>query len=256
MRLNEFLENSVPAYKLKKTLEDCEDGFAIEYLAEPEHNYGVASFYIDKDSLYEELSERNMKISEFDSMIQKYGWYISFIRGNKVSLLKLNGYDNRYYDIAGSYFDGLYLHISNTKPSVIGSTGLIAKVSKDYGLDDSGTMRRGILYPDRRVYLWKLSDVSGNLTKSVSDFVKSAMSSFRTILRALDANSYGTYMYLARLPEGLRTHYDQEYGLNNPARYVTQNIPPSYVKYIGTTDRIEETIKSGDFRRFRQILGV
>lgn len=255
MRLNEFLENSIPAYKLKDILYK-NDGISIEYLSELEHNYGISSFYLDKASLYEELKDKNIKISEFDDIIQKYGWYISFIRGNKVNLLKLNGYDNGYYDVAGAFFDGLYLHISNTGPSIIGRSGLLAKDSKDSGLDDTMEMKRGILYPDRRVYLWKLSDVSGNVSKSAYDFGKRAMRSFRTILRALDAKTYGTYIYLVRLPNGLRTHYDQEYGPNNPARYVTQNIPPSYVKYIGTIDRIEEVIGSDDFKRFRQILGI
>lgn len=255
MRLNEFLENTIPAYKLKDVLYK-NDGLTIEYLTDPEHNYGVSSFYIDKDSLYEELSSKNIKISEFDTIIQKYGWYISFVRGNKVSLLKLNGYDNGYYDVTGAFFNGLYLHISNVKPSEIKSAGLLSKDSKDYKLDNSGVMHRGILYPDRRVYLWKLSDAFGNLMQSATEFEKRAIAVFKTILRSLDANSYGTYMYLVRLPEGLRTHYDQEYGPDNPARYVTQNIPPSYVKYIGTTDRIEEVIRAGDFKRFRQILGI
>ena len=255
MRLREFLENSVPAYKLKDVLRRNDD-FAIEYLTEPSHGYGIASFYIDKDSLYNELSDKHMKISEFDDIIQKYGWYVSFIRGNKVSLLRLNGYDNGYYDIAGAFFNGVYLHISNTVPSKIKTAGLKAYDSKDYELDDSGVMRRGILYPDKRVYLWKLSDASGNLSKSTNEFEQRAMSVFKTVLRSLDANSYGTYMYLVMLPDGLRTHYDQEYGPNNPARYVTQDIPPSYIKYIGTTDRIEEVIRDGNFKRFRQILGL
>lgn len=255
MRLNEFLEQCIPAYKLRDVLYN-NDEFLINYLSEPEHSYGVASFYIDRDSLLEELKNHGMKMTGFDKMIQKYGWYISFIRGNKVSLLKLNGYDEGFYDVAGAHFSNLYLHISNAGPSKIKSNGLIAKDSLDPEIDISGTMKRGILYPNKRVYLWKLEDISGNFTKSAKNFEDRVIATFRSLLRGLNASGYGMYVYLVRLPEGLKTHYDQEYGPENPARYVTQNVPPSYIKYIGTVTRLEEIVLAKDYRRLEQILGI
>lgn len=255
MRLNEFLEQCIPGYKLRDVLYNNDD-FLINYLSEPEHNYGVASIFIDRDSLMEELEEHGMKMSGFDKMIQKYGWYISFIRGNKVSLLKLNGYDEGFYDVAGAYFSNLYLHITKAGPSKIKSTGLIAKDSLDPEIDISGTMKRGILYPNKRVYLWKLEDISGNLMKSSKNFESRLIGTFRSLFRGLNASGYGMYMYLIRLPQGLKTHFDQEYGPENPARYVTQNIPPSNIKYIGTVTRIEEIVLNKDVRRLKQILGI
>lgn len=255
MRLNEFLEQCIPGYKLRDVLYN-NDGFLINYLSEPEHNYGVASIFIDHNSLMEELEEHGMKMTGFDKMIQKYGWYVSFVRGNKVSLLKLNGYDEGFYDVAGAYFNNLYLHISNIGPSKIKSSGLIAKNSLDSELDNSGTMKRGIIYPNKRVYLWKLEDASGNLMKSSKNFEDRVISTFRTLLRGLDVSGYGMYVYLVRLPEGLKTHFDQEYGAENPARYVTQNIPPSYIRYIGTVTRLEEIVLDKDYRRLEQILGI
>lgn len=255
MKLNEFLELAVPANKLQDILWKNDD-FQIHYMDNvPDGNY-VNSVDINRDTVLDELKLHGMKMTEFDKLLQKYGWYISYIRHNTINLLKLNTIDHGYYDDDDSFYSGIYLHFTKAVPTKILKSGLIAKDSLDPEMDKSGTVKRGIIYPDKRVYLWKMEDVSGNLERGDKNFDKRVVGAVRTLIRSLGADGYGPYIYMVRLPKGLKTHYDNEYGSTCPARYVTQNIPPSYVRYIGIVNRMQEIIDNNDTRRLLQILNI
>ena len=92
------------------------------------------------------------------------------------------------------------------------------------------TMNRGILYPNRRIYLWDLEEASNSCTRYGGRVKQKIMSMFHSILNGIDGKSYGSYLYMVTLPETIKLHYDNEYGVDTPARYIVQNIPPSYIK--------------------------
>jgi hypothetical protein len=255
MKLYEFLELAIPASKLATVLSKNE-GINIEYTQDVEDGSHVVTFNIDRDTLLDELESHNIKMTEFDKILQKYGWYISHIRGNNVNLLKLNTIDHGYYDIDDSFYKGIYLHLTKAVPTKILKTGLKAKDSLDPEMDISGTVKRGIIYPDKRVYLWKMEDVSGNLKSTDKNFDKRVIGAFRTLFNGLGVSGYGQYIYMVRLPKGLKTHIDNEYGADCPARYITQDVPPSYIKYIGTVNRIQEIIDTNNVKRLLQILNI
>lgn len=255
MKLNEFLELAVPADKLQDVLWKNDD-FQIHYNQNVPSGNGINSVDINRNTVLDELELHNMKMTDFDKLLQKYGWYISYINSHSINLLKLNTIDREYYDNEDSFYHGIYLHFTKVVPTKILKTGLIAKNSLDPEMDISGTVKRGIVYPDKRVYLWKMEDISGNLEHSDKDFDKRVIKAIKTLICDLCANGYGQYIYLVRLPDGLKTHYDNEYGTTCPARYVTQNIPPSYLKYIGTASRMREIIVTGNTRRLLQILNI
>lgn len=255
MKLNEFLELAVPANKLQDVLWKNDD-FQIHYNQSVPSGNGINSVDINRNTVLDELELHNMKMTDFDKLLQKYGWYISYINSHSINLLKLNTIDREYYDDEDSFYHGIYLHFTKVVPTKILKSGLIAKDSLDPEMDISGTVKRGIVYPDKRVYLWKMEDISGNLERDDKDFDTRVIKAIRTLINSIGADGYGQYIYLVRLPNGLKTHYDNEYGTTCPARYVTQNVPPSYLKYIGTVSRMKEIIETGNAKRLLQILNI
>ena len=231
MKLNEFLENNIPAYKLLDVLYNNEDLIVDYYDVDAEDlpkNNSRSDLVLDKETVVKAITDKNMKMTEFDKILQKYGWYISKVKDDYMHILKLNNFDNGYYDNDNAAMHGLYLHISPVRPSIILNIGLKALASTDDELDKTNTMKRGIIYPNKRVYLWKLEDIC----------------------------SVKSYIYLAKLPAGLKTHFDNEYGEFLPARYITQNVPPSYLKFVGTIEKVSTLIEYSEFNRLREIFGV
>ena len=258
MILNEFLENNIPAYKLQDVLYN-NDNFVIEIVDSaniPENN-SVNDITLSRDVVMTSLADNNMVMSEFDKLLQKYGWYISKIVGNTIHVLKYFGYDNGYYDHEIAVFHNLYLHVTKIKPSIILNTGLKTKDSTDNQIDIDGTMNRGIIYPNPRIYLWKLEAVSNVLKiDGPAKIEKRIACGIKSLLNGLHAGGYGNYVYLIKLPESIRTHFDQEYGPDMPARYINQNIPPSYISYIGTVERLKNSVESGNYKQLKQILKI
>lgn len=246
MRLHEFLEYCVPAYKLKDVLYKNDD-LVLNYYTEPAHNNSVSAVQFDKQTVIETLSRNYIKFLDFDNLLHKYGWYISYVNDNIVNVVKLNNYDYGNYDKESSFFNNLYFHISNVLPTKILSNGLIAKKS------DISDSKNEISYPDKRVYLWKLEDISGNLSLDDKNFESRLLKTFSILLNGLNIEEYGNYVYLVKLSNSIKTHYDQEYGPENPARYVTQNIPPSAIKYVGTISKLSSIISNNDIISLEQI---
>ena len=117
-------------------------------------------------------------------------------------------------------------------------------------------MKRGIIYPNKRVYLWKLEDICSIKKDDEDNLGKTLARSLKTLFYQIDANHYGSYIYLAKLPGGVKTHFDNEYGEFLPARYITQNVPPSYLKFVGTIDKISTIIEYSEFTRLKDMFGV
>ena len=258
MNLNEFLENNIPGYKLLDVLYNNDDIIVDYYDVDAEDlpkNNSPADLFLDKETVVKALQAKNIKMSEFDKILNKYGWYMSNVKDGCIHILKLNNMDNGYYDDEDKALNGLYLHITTVRPSVILNKGLKACASIDDELDRTNTMKRGIIYPDRRVYLWKLEDIC-SAKKGSEDIGKALAKSIKTLFDEIDARHYGNYVYLARLPGGLKTHFDNEYGEFLPARYITQNVPPSYLSFVGTVERISTIIEYSEFTRLREIFGV
>lgn len=255
MRLNEFLDQHLPPYMLINQLDKQYDIIITPY-DDSGLSWNILSFDISRDDLKAQLDNKKISTKEFQEIIKKFGWYISYIRGDRLNLTVENNLDNNYYSNDNSIFKNLYLHVSNAKPSMINSKGLIAKDSTDPNVEKDLTMQRGIIYPNKRVYLWNLEDASGNLSAMNKNFDRRLLSTFSIILNGLHASSYGAYIYLIELPTTIKLHYDNEYGTDNPARYITQNIPPSYIKYIGTTNRLLDIISDNDSDRLKQILKI
>ena len=180
---------------------------------------------------------------------------MSKVKDDYIHILKLNNMDNGYYDDENKALNGLYLHITSVKPSIILNQGLKALASTDDELDKTNTMKRGIVYPNKRVYLWKLEDIC-SAKKGSKDIGKILAKSIKTLFDEIDARHYGNYVYLAQLPGGLKTHFDNEYGEFLPARYITQNVPPSYLTFVGTVEQISTIIEYSEFTRLREIFGV
>lgn len=256
MRLNEFLEQHLPPFMLIDQI-DKQYKIILTPIEDSELTWGIHSFDISRSDLLTQLELRNISVQRFEEIIKKFGWYISYIRGDRLNLTVENNLDNNYYSTTdNAVFKNKYLHITNATPSMIGSKGLIAKDSTDPNVQKDLTMKRGIIYPNKRIYLWDLEEASGYLTKNDKKFDSRILSTFSMILNGLHASSYGRYAYIATLPESIKLHYDNEYGVDNPARYIIQNIPPSYVNYIGTIDRLSDVINSKDAKRLSQILRV
>lgn len=259
MKLNEFLENNIPAYKLLDVLFNNEDLIVDFYDVDAEElpkNNSRSDLVLDKETVVKAITDKNMKMTEFDKILQKYGWYISKVKDDYMHILKLNNFDNGYYHKDDTAMHGLYLHISSVRPSIILSTGLKALASTDDELDKTNTMKRGIIYPNKRVYLWKLEDICSVKSGDEDNIGKTLAKSLKTLFYQIDAEYYGSYVYLATLPGGVRTHFDNEYGESLPARYITQNIPPSFVKFVGTVTKISTLIEYSEFNRLRELFGV
>ena len=258
MNLNEFLENNIPGYKLPDVLYNNDDIIIDFYDTDVESlpkNNSISDLSLDKETVLNSIKTKNIKISEFDKILQKYGWYISKVNEDNIHILKLNNMDNGYYDRPDSIVSGLYLHISSVKPTTILERGIKAKDSLDTELDKTGNMSRKIIYPNKRVYVWKLEDIC-NVKPDNPDAGKILAKSIKTLLDTIMAKQYGNYVYAARLPAGLRTHIDNEYSELIPARYITQDIPPSYIKFTGTIDKISTLIEYSEFTKLREIFGV
>ena len=237
MILREFLETSVPANKLLDLVYNNDD--IIINLPKgtelPEYD-SIANFLILKKPLLDQLAEKGMKLKDFDNIIQKYGWYVSIVNTGTIHLLKMHSVDKGYYDLDDIKFDNIFLHFSPIKPSIITTQGIKAKNSESDEFDDR------IRYPDARVYLWKLRGMyktSGNFNL---DFIKR----FRHLTEILDATDYGNYVYIIKLPKSIKLHYDEEYGRDTPARYITQNVSPSQVMFLATVSKISDRIKAGE----------
>lgn len=258
MNLNEFLENNIPSYKLLDVLYNNDDIIVDYYNVDAEElpkNNAPSDLILDKETVVKALEAKKIKISEFDKILNKYGWYMSKVKDDYIHILKLNNMDNGYYDNEDKALNGLYLHITSVKPSIILNKGLKALASTDDELDKTNTMKRGIIYPNKRVYLWKLEDIC-SAKKGSEDIGKILAKSIKTLFDEIDARHYGNYVYLAQLPGGLKTHFDNEYGEFLPARYITQNIPPSYLTFVGTVKQISTIIEYSEFTRLREIFGV
>lgn len=254
MRLNEFLEQHLPPYMLIKHLDKLYE-ISLTPIDNEQLGWNIYSFNISRSDLKNQLEYHNISIKEFEEILQKYGWYISCIHGDVLNLTVENNIDNKYYKTSpDALFKNKYLHITNAKPSHISNKGLIAKNSTDPNVEKDLTMNRSILYPNKRIYLWDLEDASGSISKYGGDIQQKIFRTIRTILYGLHASSYGSYAYIITLPDTIKLHYDNEYGTDYAAHYITQNIPPSYIKYIGTTDRLEEIISNKDYKRLTQIL--
>lgn len=255
MRLNEFLEQHLPPYMLIKYIKKL---YNIELVTnEYDLGWSTYSFKISRANLLTDLKIQNISIKNFEAIISKYGWYISNISGNNITLNVENNIDNKFYRINdNAIFKNYYLHITASKPSLITNHGLIAKNSTDPNVEKNLTMQRDILYPNNRVYLWDLEEITGYAALNDKNFDKKILSGFNSILNGLHAKTYGNYAYLIELPSSIKLHYDNEYGTDNPARYITQNIPPSYIKYIGTISRISSILKDNDWKRLRQIINI
>lgn len=259
MRLYEFLENNIPAYKLLNVLSKY-NNFNIK-LSKTFHPYELPEnnskndLMLDKKSVINSLSDNNLKISDLDKILQKYGWYISEVSTNYIHILKYNSYDNGYYDNYNNILHNLYFHVSNIKPSIILNKGLKALDSTDPNLDNTNSQSRGILYPNKRIYLWKLEQLSNAVKSDTNEKIeRKLMQGLFSLIYGLGINEYGQYVYLITLPDSIKTHYDQEYGSDTPARYITQNIPPSYIKYIGTLDRLNTVVDKRNYKQMKQIL--
>ena len=258
MNLNEFLENNIPGYKLLDVLYNNEDIIVDYYDVDAEDlpkNNAPSDLILDKETVVKALKSKNIKMSEFDKILNKYGWYMSKVKDDYIHILKLNNMDKGYYDDENKALNGLYLHISPVKPSIILNQGLKALASTDDELDKTNTMKRGIIYPNKRVYLWKLEDIC-SAKKGSEDIGKLLAKSIKTLFDDIHARHYGNYVYLAQLPGGLKTHFDNEYGEFLPARYITQNVPPSYLTFAGTVEQISTIIEYSEFTRLREIFGV
>lgn len=239
MILREFLETSVPANKLLDLVYNNDD--IIINLPKgtelPEYD-SIANFLILKKPLLDQLEEKGLTLKDFDNIIQKYGWYVSIVNTGTIHLLKMHSVDKGYYDLDDIDFDNIFLHFSPVKPSIITTQGIKAKSSESE--DDEFDDR--IRYPNARVYLWKLRGMyksSGNFNL---DFIKR----FRQLTEILDATDYGNYVYIIKLPKTIQLHYDEEYGRDTPARYITQNVSPSQVMFLSTVSKIREKIKNGE----------
>lgn len=258
MNLNEFLENNIPGYKLLDVLYNNDDIIVDYYDVDAENlpkNNAPSDLILDKETVVKALEAKKIKMSEFDKILNKYGWYMSKVKNDYIHILKLNNMDNGYYDDKDKALNGLYLHITSVKPSIILNKGLKALASTDDELDKTNTMKRGIIYPNKRVYLWKLEDIC-SAKKGSEDIGKILAKSIKTLFDEIDARHYGNYVYLTQLPGGLKTHFDNEYGEFLPARYITQNIPPSYLTFVGTVEQISTIIEYSEFTRLREIFGV
>lgn len=256
MRLNEFLEQHLPPQMLIDQI-DSQYKIMLTPIEDAELTWGIHSFDISRSDLLEQLKLRKISIPRFEEIIKKFGWYISYIRGDRLNLTVENNLDNDYYSTnSNAIFKNKYLHVSNATPSMINSKGILAKYSTDPNVQKDLTMNRGIIYPNKRVYLWDLEEASGYLVKNDKRFDSRLLSTFSVILKGLHASSYGRYAYIATLPESIKLHYDNEYDVDNPARYIIQNIPPSYVTYIGTSERLLNTIDDKDAKRLTQILRI
>ena len=162
MNLNEFLENNIPGYKLLDVLYNNDDIIVDYYDVDAEDlpkNNAPSDLILDKETVVKALEAKKIKMSEFDKILNKYGWYMSKVKDDYIHILKLNNMDNGYYDNEDKALNGLYLHITSVKPSIILNQGLKALASTDNELDKTNTMKRGIIYPNKRVYLWKLEDI-------------------------------------------------------------------------------------------------
>lgn len=257
MRLREFLEQHLPPFML---IDQLHKQYNIKITPLPNNeisSWSIHSFDISRAGLKKELEQQKISVPEFENIIKRYGWYISYIREDRLNLTVENNFDNDYYSTTkNAIFKNKYLHITNVQPSRINDKGLIAKDSTDHNVQKNLTMQRDILYPNRRVYLWDLEEASGSVTPYTSQSMKKVMRAFSSIIEGLHAKSYGSYAYLITLPDSIRLHYDNEYGVDNPARYITQNIPPSYIRYIGTVDRLCDIIENNDYRRLEQVLSI
>lgn len=259
MRLTEFLEQHLPAFKFIEQIDKQYDILITPYDDEYVKSWFTHSFSAGRNDLYDQLQAKGISVKEFEEIIRKFGWYISYVNtaGDRINFTVENNLDNQFEpDLDDAIFKNLYLHISNIQPSRIREQGLIAKDSTDRMFHVNMTMTRGILYPNRRVYLWNLAAATSYLKPWTSGGDKRMISAFNTIFNGIDAKNYGRYVYLIRLPSTVKTHFDNEYGTDNPARYITQNIPPSYIKYIGTTERMLTVIKDNDADRLRAIFGI
>ena len=258
MNLNEFLENNIPGYKLLDVLYNNDDIIVDYYDINAEDlpkNNAPSNLILDKETVVKAIEAKNIKMSEFDKILNKYGWYISRVKDDFIRILKLNNMDNGYYDDENKALNGLYLHITSVKPTIILNKGLKALASTDDELDKTNTMKRGIIYPNKRVYLWKLEDIC-SVKKDSDDIGKTLAKSIKMLFNEIDARRYGNYVYIAQLPANLKTHFDNEYGEFLPARYITQSIPPSYLKFAGTVEQISTIIEYSEFTRLREIFGV
>lgn len=237
MILREFLETSVPANKLLDLVYNNDD--IIINLPKgtelPEYD-SIANFLILKKPLLDQLAEKGMKLKDFDNIIQKYGWYVSIVNTGTIHLLKMHSVDKGYYDLDDIKFDNVFLHFSPIKPSIITTQGIKAKNSESDEFDDR------IRYPDARVYLWKLR----GMYKTSGDFNLDFVKRFRHLTEILDATDYGNYVYIIKLPKSIKLHYDEEYGRDTPARYITQNVSPSQVMFLATVSKIRDRIKAGE----------
>lgn len=255
MKLDEFLENNIPAYKLLDVLYNNDDIIVELYdqdVSNLPKNNSISNILLDKQSLIQCLDEKNMEISEFDKILQKYGWYISKVRSDSINILKLNNTDNGQYDDLDSVTHGLYLHVSDIKPSIILEQGL--KISKGASLNIDKTV--DTVYPDKRLYVWKLEDICKIKERDNDKIGKNLARGLVMLFKHIDAAYYGMYVYLVSLPENVKTHYDNEYGEFMPARYITQNVPPSYIRYMGTVDKLTTLIEYSEFRRLSELFGV
>ena len=75
MKLNEFLENNIPAYKLLDVLFNNEDLIVDFYDVDAEDlpkNNSRSDLVLDKETVVKAITDKNMKMTEFDKILQKY----------------------------------------------------------------------------------------------------------------------------------------------------------------------------------------
>ena len=233
MILREFVETSIPAYKLPHVLYRY-DNFIVNFTDDTEISEydSISDARLIKAPIMNELKAKGMTIKNLDSLLQKYGWYISMVEDEAIHIIKLHSYDNE--EKTDGNLDGLYLHFTYIQPTTITRTGLKAKQSES----EDGSFQDKIRYPIQRVYLWKLDGMYKNTGDINLDFAKR----FRFLTEILDANDYGNYVYLVKVPTNIKIHYDEEYGKDTPARYITQCVPPSCIAYLSSVSKIKEVI--------------
>lgn len=230
MILREFVKTSVPAYKLPDILFKY-DNIAVRFTDDteiPEYD-AISDARIAKGPVLAELANKKLDMKQFDQILQKYGWYVSKVEENAIHIVKLHGHDTET-----DTRSVMFLHFTEIPPTTIGRTGFRAKRAEGKGnnLDDRTR------YPEQRIYLWKLQGLGKESGDINLDFAKK----FRTLTEILGADDYGNYVYLVTVPSNVKIYYDEEYGKDIPARYITQNIPPSSVTFLSTVSKIKEKI--------------
>ena len=93
MNLNEFLENNIPGYKLLDVLYNNDDIIVDYYDVDAEDlpkNNAPSDLILDKETVVKALEAKKIKMSEFDKILNKYGWYMSKVKDDYIHILKLN----------------------------------------------------------------------------------------------------------------------------------------------------------------------